>query len=112
MDPHNTAPSRVVHARAVPDGCTHQQMVAVLSKYGKIRYACFNKPSKFSTCGVNSLAILFSYLTMMPRMRQALVEFENVEDAISCVSTTQTNQVYIMDRPVFFNFSTSQEITR
>ena len=53
-----------------------------------------------------------SYLTMMPRMRQALIEFENVEDAVNCVSNTQTNQVYIMDRPVFFNFSTSQEITR
>ena len=49
---------------------------------------------------------------MMPRMRQALIEFENIEDAMSCVSTTQTSQVYIMDRPVFFNFSTSQEITR
>lgn len=53
-----------------------------------------------------------SYLTMMPRMRQALIEFENIEDAMNCVSTTQTSQVYIMDRPVFFNFSTSQEITR
>lgn len=35
-DPHNTPPSRVVHARAVPDGCTHQQMIASLSKFGKI----------------------------------------------------------------------------
>lgn len=35
-DPHNAPPSRVVHARAVPDGCTHQQMVATLSKFGKI----------------------------------------------------------------------------
>ena len=35
-DPHNTAPSRVVHARAVPDGCTHQQMVANLQVFGKI----------------------------------------------------------------------------
>lgn len=26
---------------------------------------------------------------MMPRMRQALVEFENVEDAISCVQMCQ-----------------------
>ena len=31
---------------------------------------------------------------------------------ILCVSPVQANQVYIMDRPVFFNFSTSQEITR
>lgn len=35
-DPHNTAPSRVVHARAVPDGCTHQQMVAHLQGFGNI----------------------------------------------------------------------------
>lgn len=35
-DPHNAPPSRVVHARAVPDGCTHQQMVALLSKFGAI----------------------------------------------------------------------------
>ncbi len=35
-DPHNTNPSRVVHARAVPDGCTHQQMVAILQPFGRI----------------------------------------------------------------------------
>lgn len=35
-DPHNAPASRVVHARAVPDGCTHTQMVATLSKFGKI----------------------------------------------------------------------------
>lgn len=35
-DPHNAPPSRVVHARAVPDGCTHTQMVGNLSKYGGI----------------------------------------------------------------------------
>ncbi len=39
-DPHNTAPSRVVHARAVPDGCTHQQMVAILQAYGRISWVC------------------------------------------------------------------------
>lgn len=87
-DPHNAPPSRVVHARAVPDGCTHQQMVAALTKFGKI-----------------------SYVTMMPRLRQALVEFENIEDAIMCVQTSQV-PIQILDRPVFFNFSTSQEITR
>jgi len=35
-DPHNTPASRVVHARAVPDGCTHQTMIAHLQKFGKI----------------------------------------------------------------------------
>ena len=36
QDPHNASASRVVHARAVPDGCSHQQMAATLTKYGKI----------------------------------------------------------------------------
>lgn len=58
------------------------------------------------------LLCYFSYLTMMPKIRQALVEFERLEDAINCVRSTQENQIYILDRPVFFNFSTSQEITR
>ena len=28
---------------------------------------------------------------MMPRLRQALIEFENVEDAINCVQSCQVN---------------------
>ena len=38
LDPHNAPPSRVVHARAVPDGCTHTLLVNVLSPFGKIRF--------------------------------------------------------------------------
>ncbi len=30
-----------------------------------------------------------SYITMMPRMRQALVEFEKVEEALACVQSCQ-----------------------
>lgn len=37
LDPHNAPPSRVIHARAVPDGCTHTLLVNVLSSFGKIR---------------------------------------------------------------------------
>lgn len=37
LDPHNAPPSRVVHARAVPDGCTHQILIGILSQFGKIR---------------------------------------------------------------------------
>lgn len=53
-----------------------------------------------------------SYITMMPRLRQALVEFERPDDALACVRSTAESQLYIMERPVFFNFSTSKEITR
>ena len=39
--------------------------------------------------------ILFGcrYITMMPRMRQALVEFENLEEAISCVQMCQVSTI-------------------
>lgn len=33
--------------------------------------------------------LLVRYVTMMPRLRQALVEFENIEDAINCVTSCQ-----------------------
>lgn len=36
VDPHNAPASRVVHARAVPDGCTFQMIVTSLARYGKI----------------------------------------------------------------------------
>ena len=53
-----------------------------------------------------------SYITMMPRLRQSLVEFERLEDAQKCVQMAASNQFYIKERPIFFNYSTSQEITR
>ena len=37
MDPHNAPPSRVIHARAVPDGCTHTMLINTLSRFGRIR---------------------------------------------------------------------------
>lgn len=37
VDPHNAPASRVVHARAVPDGCTFQMLVSSLARFGKIR---------------------------------------------------------------------------
>ena len=37
LDPHAPPQSPVVHARAVPDGCTALEMNQSLSKYGKIK---------------------------------------------------------------------------
>ena len=37
LDPHAPPESPVVHARAVPDGCTANEMNSALSKYGKIK---------------------------------------------------------------------------
>lgn len=41
---------------------------------------------------------------MMPRMRQALVEFEMIEDAISCVSTCQVSCVAMQYTENICNF--------
>ena len=47
LDPHNAPPSRVIHARAVPDGCTHTLLVNVLSQFGKIGLVNKNRPTTF-----------------------------------------------------------------
>lgn len=46
---------------------------------------------------------------MMPFKRQALVEFDSVESAERCVSS---EAACIGEQQAFFNFSTSQRITR
>lgn len=39
---------------------------------------------------------------MMPRLRQALIEFENMEDAINCVQACQVQCTpYIIKRVIF-----------
>lgn len=49
---------------------------------------------------------------MMPFKRQALVEFDSVESAERCVSFGTRDAVYVAEQQAFFNFSTSQRITR
>ena len=49
---------------------------------------------------------------MMPFKRQALVEFDSVESAERCVSSGNREVVRVADQQAFFNFSTSQRITR
>ncbi|XP_061582335.1 heterogeneous nuclear ribonucleoprotein L-like [Cololabis saira] len=49
---------------------------------------------------------------MMPFKRQALVEFDGVESATRCVTCGGREAVYIAEQQAFFNFSTSQRITR
>ena len=50
-----------------------------------------------------SLFSLYRYITMMPKLRQALIEFENVEDAIKCVQECQVpNRVSISGSYLFF----------
>lgn len=89
LDPHAPPMSRVVHARGVPDGLLSTEMTSILSRFGGI-----------------------AHIVLMPKLRQALVEFATIEAAAACVNETKDRGILIRDRPVFFNFSKSQEINR
>ncbi|XP_038570715.1 heterogeneous nuclear ribonucleoprotein L-like isoform X1 [Micropterus salmoides] len=85
-DSHRIPPSPVVHVRGLCDAVVEADLVEGLDKFGNI-----------------------CYVMMMPFKRQALVEFDSVESAERCVSS---GSVCIADQQAFFNFSTSQRITR
>ncbi|XP_032231297.2 heterogeneous nuclear ribonucleoprotein L-like isoform X2 [Nematostella vectensis] len=86
---HNTPPSRVIHCRAVADGCKETDLIQVLQPFGTI-----------------------TYVTLLPKIRQALVEFESLESAIAVVTYSQTSPLTVLGRQMFVNYSKSQEIKR
>ncbi|XP_058964014.1 heterogeneous nuclear ribonucleoprotein L-like isoform X1 [Pocillopora verrucosa] len=86
---HNTPPSRVIHCRAVADGCKETDLINVLQPFGKI-----------------------TYVTLLPKIRQALVEFEDIDSAVALVSFSQSNTLTVLGRQMFVNYSKSQEIKR
>lgn len=53
-----------------------------------------------------------SYVVVMPKKRQALVEFEDVLGACNAVNYAADNQIYIAGHAAFVNYSTSQKISR
>uniref|UniRef100_A0A3Q4BSU5 RRM domain-containing protein n=1 Tax=Mola mola TaxID=94237 RepID=A0A3Q4BSU5_MOLML len=86
---HRIPPSPVVHVRGLCDAVVEADLVEALDKFGNI-----------------------CYVMMMPFKRQALVEFDSVESAERCVSSGNREVVRVADQQAFFNFSTSQRITR
>ncbi|XP_031569272.1 heterogeneous nuclear ribonucleoprotein L-like [Actinia tenebrosa] len=90
QDRHYAEPSRVVHIRGVADEAREQDILQCLSPFGKI--AC---------------------ITMMPKIRQALVEFEDIECSSELVQQAQAgNPVLLCGRAAYANFSKSQQISR
>ncbi|XP_030637433.1 heterogeneous nuclear ribonucleoprotein L [Chanos chanos] len=88
-DPHKTLPSVVVHVRGLVDGVTEADLVEALQEFGTI-----------------------SYVVVMPKKRQALVEYEDMSGSCNAVTYANDNQVYIAGHPAFINYSTSQKISR
>lgn len=48
----------------------------------------------------------------MPKKRQALVEYEDLNGSCNAVTFTAENQVFVAGHPAFINYSTSQKISR
>ncbi|XP_041863822.1 heterogeneous nuclear ribonucleoprotein L isoform X1 [Melanotaenia boesemani] len=88
-DPHKPLPSPVVHIRGLVDGVMESDLVEALQEFGAI-----------------------SYVVMMPKKRQALVEYEDMNGSCNAVTYAAENQVYIAGHPAFINYSTSQKISR
>ncbi|XP_046898983.1 heterogeneous nuclear ribonucleoprotein L isoform X2 [Hypomesus transpacificus] len=88
-DPHKTLPSPVVHIRGLVDGIMEADLVEALQEFGTI-----------------------SFVVMMPKKRQALVEYEDLNGSCNAVTYAAENQVYIAGHPAFINYSTSQKISR
>ncbi|TRZ08693.1 hypothetical protein HGM15179_018416 [Zosterops borbonicus] len=88
-DPHKTPASPVVHIRGLIDGIVEADLVEALQEFGPI-----------------------SYVVVMPKKRQALVEFEDILGACNAVNYAADNQIYFAGHPAFVNYSTSQKISR
>ncbi|XP_077447762.1 heterogeneous nuclear ribonucleoprotein L [Stigmatopora argus] len=88
-DPHKPLPSPVVHIRGLVDGVVESDLVEALQEFGTV-----------------------SSVVMMPKKRQALAEYEDMNASCNAVTYAAENQVYIAGHPAFINYSTSQKISR
>ncbi|KAL3873206.1 hypothetical protein ACJMK2_036349 [Sinanodonta woodiana] len=88
-DPHKTQPSPVIHVRGLVESAIEADIVNALQQFGSI-----------------------SYVIMMPKRRQALVEFDSIQGARNCVTYAAQNQLFVNGQAAYFNYSTSQRITR
>uniref|UniRef100_A0A8D2ZMT4 RRM domain-containing protein n=1 Tax=Scophthalmus maximus TaxID=52904 RepID=A0A8D2ZMT4_SCOMX len=76
-DPHKPLPSPVVHIRGLVDGIMEADLVESLQEFGAI-----------------------SYVVMMTKKRQALVEYEDMNGSCNAVTYAAENQVYIAGHPI------------
>lgn len=61
---------------------------------------------------LSCIAFVCSYVVVMPKKRQALVEYEDMNGSSTAVTYAADNPVYIAGHPAFINYSTSQKISR
>ncbi|KAI8787835.1 heterogeneous nuclear ribonucleoprotein L [Biomphalaria glabrata] len=84
------APSPCVHVRGLSEHAIEGDLVEAVQHFGTVRD-----------------------VMLMPRKRQALIEFEDLNGAKNCVDyCLQGNSIYVAGQPAFFNFSLSTKIQR
>uniref|UniRef100_UPI00358EE8AE heterogeneous nuclear ribonucleoprotein L-like n=1 Tax=Myxine glutinosa TaxID=7769 RepID=UPI00358EE8AE len=88
-DPRKPSSSPVVHVRGLSEIAVESDLTEALQHFGPI-----------------------GYVVIMHKRRQALVEFEDLESARSCVTYTVSNPMYVCGQQAYFNYSTSQKISR
>lgn len=72
----------------------------------------FSNPTHVYCIFFSWFVFIHSYVVMMPKKRQALVEYEDMNGSCNAVTYAGENQVYIAGHPAFINYSTSQKISR
>jgi RNA recognition motif-containing protein len=82
-------PSFVVHARNLPENCTQAEIIKSLDRYG-----------------------LISFIELMPKKRQALIEFCEIDSAMDCVNDANRNNILIGGQSAYLNYSNNQKIDR
>jgi heterogeneous nuclear ribonucleoprotein L len=82
-------PSLVIHVRNLPEAAIEAEIKSAFEKYGSI-----------------------SFIHMISRKRQALIEFNDISAAISCVQETSRKEMVVSGVAIHVNFSKSQRIER
>lgn len=82
-------PSYVVHARNLVDNITESEVYDALEKYGQI-----------------------NEIFLLPKKRQALVEFDDIDSAMASVDESNDQGIFIGGVQCYLNFSTSQKIIK
>nr|CDJ97243.1 unnamed protein product [Haemonchus contortus] len=88
-DPTSHEPSLVVHVRNLNPKATEADLIDALGTFGFI-----------------------AYVTVVPALKMALVEFEEIEAARACVTFAASSFILVAGDVAMFNYSTSQHIQR
>eukprot|EP00794_Sanderia_malayensis_P013887 gene13887-15335_t len=126
IENHNMPPSKVLHCRAVADGCKETDIVAAMRQFGKIKRKGdeidqshrpddlrLSRSSKKNCINQDTVYLrILKALTLMPKLRQALVEFETPEESSACIQYAKISPIMVLGRQMYVNFSKSQEINR